>query len=247
LLILSFPLSTATAYSKCAKAYHQPFLWSIRPSSARSLFPGVNHRFNADYKSFLHFWSCSLLTPVSNFRLFVEFSSKPMTNQFSDYRVSSAFRFGLNCVRDVSNPVSGNRFLNPFLKRSSGIIEQPSTSLVISPTGKVNALSPYHPLILLRNQLILCHLFKDIAGWNTMNHFVVDRCTECIRKTTISLESRSCSIIEDKRFGYTIEIKSGNPGFIIEAISASVLDTSILLSFNNPTSSSVFKYNIKER
>jgi len=37
------------------------------------------------------------------------------------------------------------------------------------------------------------------------------------------------------------------PGLINEAISASVRDTSILLSFNNPISSSVFKYNIKER
>src|SRR5664279_1788979 len=80
-----------------------------------------------------------------------------------------------------------------------------------------------------------------------MNHFIVDRCAESIGKASISLESRSRSVIADKRFGNFIEIKSGNPGSIIAATSASVLDTSILLSFNNPTSSSVFKYNIKER
>src|ERR1035437_7478200 len=91
----------------------------------RLSFPCVNHGFNTDYKSFLHFWTCTLLTPVSHFRLFMKFSSKSMTNKFSYYRVPSAFCFGLNCVRDVSNPVSGNCFLYSFLKRSSGIIEQP--------------------------------------------------------------------------------------------------------------------------
>src|SRR5664280_3695134 len=82
----------------------------------------IDHRFNTDYKAFLHFWSGSGFAPVRNFRLFMKFSPEPVPHQFPYNGISAAFSFALNCMRDVSNPVSGYCHLNSLFKRSPGTV-----------------------------------------------------------------------------------------------------------------------------